>query len=125
MRAGADRVINPQEIGARRMAAFALQPAVSEFLDVVMHGAGSVEFRLEELEIGAATPLVGLSIREAHIRDTTGAMVLALTGPGQPMLTNPGPETVLEAGTKVIAIGTDEQLAALHAYVEEGARRHH
>jgi len=42
LRAGANRAVNPQLIGGRRMAAFALQPHVSEFLDVVMHDARPV-----------------------------------------------------------------------------------
>lgn len=120
LRAGADRVINPQEIGARRMAAFALQPAVSDFLDVVMHGAGDIEYRLEELLIPADAPVAGKSIREAHLRDHTGALVLALRGPDQRFFTNPAPETVLEAGMMVIAIGTGDQLARLHDFVEDG-----
>ena len=51
-RAGADRVVNPQEIGGARMAAFLVQPHVTEFLDVVMHDR-EMELRLEELEIAA------------------------------------------------------------------------
>ena len=35
--AGANRVINPHEIGGSRMAALALQPHVAEFLDEVLH----------------------------------------------------------------------------------------
>lgn len=120
LRAGADRVINPQEIGARRMAAFALQPTVSDFLDVVMHGAGDVEYRLEELRIPPDAPVAGKSIREAHLRDHTGALVLALRGSDQRFFTNPAPETVLEAGMTVIAIGTGDQLSRLHAFVEDG-----
>ena len=48
--AGADRVVNPQDLGGARMAAFAVQPHVAEFLDVVMHD-GSLQFRLEEVEV--------------------------------------------------------------------------
>lgn len=121
VRAGADRVINPQEIGARRIAAFALQPAVSDFLDVVMHGAGSVQYRLEQLRIPEKAPLVGRSIREAHIRDHTGALVLALQVPGEGFVTNPGPETRFESGMTVIAIGTDDQLDQLHRYMNDGS----
>lgn len=50
LRAGADRVVNPQSIGGARMAAFIMQPNVAEFLDVVMHD-GSLEFRLEEVPV--------------------------------------------------------------------------
>jgi len=37
LRAGADRVVNPYEIGGSRMGAIALQPHVAEFLDEVLH----------------------------------------------------------------------------------------
>lgn len=121
LRAGADRVINPQEIGARRIAAFALQPAVSDFLDVVVHGGGEVEYRLEELKVQERAPVAGRSIREAHIRDHTGALVLALRGSDERFFTNPGPETRLEPGMTVIAIGTDDQLARLHGFMRDGA----
>ena len=49
-RAGCDRVVNPLHQGAQRMAAFAEQPAVADFLDVVVHD-GSLEYRLEEIVV--------------------------------------------------------------------------
>jgi voltage-gated potassium channel len=111
-RAGADRVVNPQLIGGARMAAFALQPNVAEFLDVVMHD-GSLEFRLEEVAVPAGSPLAGASLRTAHIRDRTGALVLALRDTSGAFRTNPAPETVIEPGDVLIAIGTTAQLASL------------
>jgi voltage-gated potassium channel len=110
--AGADRVVNPQGIGGARMAAFVLQPHVAEFLDVVMHD-GSLEFRLEEVPLPKGSPLAGRSLRDAHIRDSTGALILALRDSGGGFTTNPPPETVLEAGQILIAIGTEGQLKAL------------
>ena len=112
LHAGANRVINPQDLGGARMAAFALQPHVTEFLDVVMHD-GSLEFRLEELEVPAGSALAGCSLREAHIRDRTGALVLALRDREGEFVTNPVPETVIEPGHILIAIGTSAQLSAL------------
>ncbi|HZA86422.1 MAG TPA: NAD-binding protein, partial [Acidimicrobiales bacterium] len=94
LRAGADRIVNPQRIGGQRMAAFALQPHVAEFLDVVMHD-GSLEFRLEEVAVPDGSPLAGSSIRDAHIRDRTGALVLALRDGDGVFTTNPPPETVI------------------------------
>ena len=58
LRAGADRVVNPQRLGGDRMAAFVTQPNVVEFVDVVMHD-GSLEFRLSQLSITDASPLAG------------------------------------------------------------------
>ncbi len=116
-RAGANRVVNPQRIGGARMAALALQPHVAEFLDVVMHD-GDLEFRLEEIELPEGSPLVGRSLRDAHIRDRTGALVLALRGDDGTFTTNPTPETEMAPGQILIAIGTPEQLCSL----EEVAR---
>jgi voltage-gated potassium channel len=117
-RAGANRVVNPQSIGGARMAAFALQPHVAEFMDVVMHD-GSLEFRLEEMLVPFGSALAGQSLRDAHLRDRTGAMVLAIrddrTGK---FTTNPEPESLIEAGQILIAIGTSVQLAALQEAVK-------
>lgn len=115
-RAGADRVVNPQQLGGDRMASFVTQPHVVDFIDVVMHD-GSLEFRLEELPVPAASRLVGDSLRSARIRDRTGALVLAIRRPDGPFITNPSPEHVVETGDVLIGIGTADQLAALAALV--------
>lgn len=120
--AGADRVVNPQSLGGTRAAAMALQPNVADFLDVVMHD-GSLEFRLEEVEVSASSPVVGKDLRASQLRDRTGAMVLALREPDGTFLTNPPPEARIEAGHVLIAIGTREQLTALAGAVQAGADR--
>lgn len=111
-RVGADRVVNPQHIGGARMAAFVLRPHVAEFLDVVMHEA-NLEFHLEELTIAPGSPIAGKSLRDAHIRDRTGALVLAMREPGGALLTNPSPDTGLVEGQLLIAIGTAQELKSL------------
>jgi len=115
-RAGANRVVNPQSIGGARMAAFVLQPYVTEFVDVVMHDRG-IEFRLEEIPVPEGSPIEGCSIREAHIRDRTGALVLALRDQNGTFTTNPPPETVINADQIIIAIGTPGDLEKLQRLV--------
>jgi voltage-gated potassium channel len=121
-RAGADRVVNPQSIGGARMAAFVLQPHVTEFLDVVMHDR-DIEFRLEEIAVPEGSPVEGRSIRDAHVRDRTGALVLALRDREGAFTTNPPPETPIQAGQVIIAIGTPEDLQALERLVTGTAPR--
>jgi voltage-gated potassium channel len=65
--AGADRVVNPQELGAARMASFVLQPIVAEFVDIVMHER-SHEFRMQEVMVPAHSQLAGRSLRAANLR---------------------------------------------------------
>lgn len=112
IQAGANRVVNPQKIGGARMAALAVQPAVADFLDVVMHD-GSLEFRLGEVQLREGSALVGHTLRDAQIRDRTGAMILAVRDAGGRFLTNPSPDVELEANQLLIAIGTGVQLKAL------------
>ncbi len=114
--AGANRVVNPQQIGGERIAAMVLQPSVADFLDVVMHD-GSLEFRLSEVEVGDGSPLAGLSLREAHLRDRTGALVLAMRDLAGRFRTNPPPDTLIEPGEVLIAIGTAAQLKSLRSEV--------
>ena len=111
-RGGADRVVNPQSIGGARMAAFVLQPHVTEFLDVVMHDR-DIEFRLEEVTVAPTSPIVGDTLREAQIRERTGALVLALRDEGGKFSTNPSPDAHLGGGQVLIAIGTPGELSAL------------
>lgn len=114
LQAGADRVVNPQQIGGARMAAFVHQPHVAEFLDVVMHD-GSLEFRLAELTVTPTSAIAGQTLREAHLRDRTGALVLAIRTPTGEFLTNPPANTTLEPGHVLIAVGTESQLAELQS----------
>lgn len=113
-RAGADRVVNPQRLGGDRMAAFALQPHVVDFLDVVMHD-GSLEIRLEEAAVGDDSPLAGRTLAEARLTEATGALLVAVRDPDGSFTSNPPPATRLAAGQVLIAVGSADQLAALVA----------
>ena len=118
LRVGADRVVNPQRLGGDRMAAFVTQPHVVDFVDVVMHD-GSLEFRLEELVVGAASPLAGQTLRSSKVHERTGCLVLALRRPDGSFTPNPSPEAEVAPGDVVIGVGTAPQLAALTAYASE------
>jgi voltage-gated potassium channel len=111
-RGGADRVVNPQELGGARMASFVVRPHVAEFVDVVMHER-SMEFRLQEVEVGEGSVVAGTSLRDANLRERTGALVLALRAPDGSFTTNPDPSTVICPGQVLIAVGDDATLRRL------------
>jgi len=118
--AGVDHVVNPLEIGAKRIAAFARQPAVADFIDVAMHG-GSLEYSLEEMVVPDNSPIDGLALSDARIRTASGgALVLALRDAQGTFHSNPAPRTPLRAGTTMIVIGTTAQHAALGEYLRTG-----
>ena len=110
--AGADRVVNPQELGAARMASFVARPHVAEFIDVVMHER-SLEFRMQEVPITESSPLAGKSLSENNLREERGILVLAMRNIDGSFDTNPHRDTVITVGQILIAVGTDADLIAL------------
>ncbi len=120
LRAGANRVVNPQSIGGTRAAAFLLKPHVADFIDVVSHGL-DVEFTLGQIELSDRSALAGLTLREARIRERTGALVLATRLADGSFLTNPSADSITSAGQVLIAIGTADQLADLDGLARGGS----
>jgi voltage-gated potassium channel len=111
--AGASRAINPQRIGGRRMAGFALQPEVAEFLDVVMHDE-DLDFRIEQIRVDAGSSLVGHSLGELDLQESTGALLLAIRrGVGEPFEPHPPTAVVVPSGAVLIALGTQGELDEL------------
>ena len=64
--AGANRVLNPYRTGGQQMARQLLQPAVTEFFDVLT-GGQDTGLDLEEIELQSGSSLVGVSLRESPI----------------------------------------------------------
>jgi voltage-gated potassium channel len=116
LQAGADRVVDPQDLGGARMAALATQPHVAEFLDVVMHNS-NLEFRLEQVDVPANSPLAGQTLSSARIHDRTGTLVLAMREPGKEFRTIPSSNAKIVAGEVMIVIGSAAQVDSLRSLI--------
>lgn len=116
LRAGAASVISPYVICGRRMATAVTHPLVLEFLDVAMHSP-TYDLRLEQVVIAANSPLVGSTLRDANIKQASGAMVLAINQGGK-LFTNPPPEAVFQSGDELIVLGADEELKKVRQLAE-------
>jgi voltage-gated potassium channel len=113
--AGATRAVNPQRIGGRRLAAFALQPDVAEFLDVVLHDE-QVDWRIEQVPVTARSGLAGHTVGELQLAERTGALLLAVRRtPDEPLVANPSGDLVIPAGAILIALGGPDELDTLAA----------
>ncbi|MDH4119426.1 MAG: potassium channel protein [Acidimicrobiia bacterium] len=112
--AGADRVVAPQVVGSERLAAMAVERNLADIFDVVV-GGRALEFVVEEVVVAAGSLLIGQAIRDTKLRETSGAMVLAVEDPSRQLLTTATPGHVLEEGSTVILVGTPDQVdAAAH-----------
>ncbi len=110
--AGANRVVSPYLISARRMAAMAVRPVTSDFLDTVTHG-GDLEFRLHEIPIPSASALHNHTLGEAEVRSKSGAVILAIHGGDGTFELQPNASSVLRGGDTLVVIGTPEQIETL------------
>ncbi len=123
--AGADRTISPNEIGGRRMAAMVLRPSIFSFLDIVTY-AGDDILNLEEVILNSDSPLVNRKLKDAHIPQETGLLVLAIKKfKSSAMVFNPSAEELLECGDSLIVLGDIDKVNELkHMARDEGARIH-
>lgn len=114
--AGADRIVSPQTVGARRIAAMALDPNLARFVDLVVEG-DTVELRIEQLTIPKGSPLAGSTLRNSRIRERSGATIVAIDAHDQEIELNPDPDRALAAGDVLVALGTAQHIRALDEMV--------
>lgn len=117
--AGADAVVAPQAVGAERLALMALQPELAQIFDVVING-NAVEFRVEELDIAPSSALAGKTIGESGIRQSTGALILAVEGDDDNVVVNPGPDQRITPGERLVVVGTKDQVDKAAQLLESG-----
>ncbi len=114
-RIGANRIVSPNTIGARRMAMLALRPTVMDFLDTITRRRGP-ELQMENVAIDSNSALNGLTIED--IRRCSKATILALNRKTGSLVPNPSANEKVSAGDSLIIMGTSEQLNTLEAVCE-------
>jgi len=113
MRAGANRIVKPYEIGAHRMAHLLLRPGVVDFIDIVARSKG-IDLGLEEIVLGDKSPLVNKTLADSSIRQQLNIIIVAINRGEDQYIYNPTSSTVLSGGDRLIAIGQWENLQKLN-----------
>lgn len=112
-RAGADRVVNPHQLGGAHMAALVTQPNVAEFLDIAMHDR-ELAVTITEVTVPSGSHLLDQPLRDAELG---GVTVLALREQSGRFVHHPDLSMSPSVGDVLIALGTDEEHLALRASV--------
>ena len=112
-KAGADYVFSPEKIGGIRLAAAALRPAVTSFLDTILRGE-HLNLVLDEVNVQERTPLVGKTLKATAITKDIGIIILAIRSSQIDKLSfNPSSETVINSGDTLISFGAPDQMEQL------------
>ncbi len=111
LRAGADRVESPYEMGGRKMAYAILRPTVTTFMELAM--TEGVDWSMEEITVRPESSLVGVALKDSGIRQNLDLILVAIKHADGEMLFNPTLETTILAGDTLIALGLRKNLEAL------------
>src|SRR5205085_2346160 len=110
LRAGADRVISPYKTSGSEMARVALHPQVGGAVQ-------AADYRIEEIEVTPGCEGAGKTV--AQVRGTS--VIVALRRPSGELEAQPSPETVIEPGDRLIALGSPDALERLEGVFEPAA----
>jgi len=114
VRAGADRVLSPYQIGGLQLAQTALRPAVVDFVQLAT-GSDNLDLNMEQVQIGTDTALAGRTIVQANLRQRFGVVVVGIQRASGAMEFNPPPETAMQVGDYLVVLGQAKNLRELEA----------
>jgi voltage-gated potassium channel len=109
---GANHVVAPYVIGGLRVAQMVLRPNLGHFLEKALQ-VNVEEFRIDEFLLSPTSLLNGIPLSQSLIREDLGVVVLAIKTAEGKLVYNPPAETILQAGSVLIAVGDGNQLRLL------------
>lgn len=113
--AGATSVLYTNVLGGMRMAAEAIRPEVTAFLDFMDREHSR---RVEEIPLPQDSPLIGKTIADSSLRRKTDALIIAVYDEQDgDYVFNPGPDHELDARTKLIVLTRIEDIETIESIV--------
>lgn len=112
IRAGADKVVSPYDIGARRMANTILRPTVIDFIELAVHNR-NLDLQMEELTIGDQSQIKNATLLDSDIRKDYNLIIVAIKKKSGEMIFNPASQTKIQQGDTLVALGDRENLNRL------------
>lgn len=117
-RAGADRLISSSRLAARKLADGLLRPYVTDFFEIA--NAGRDGYKIEEITVSQMSPVCGKSLSDLALRKRTNVGIAAVVLPDGKLEFAPSGDTVLGAGSTVIAIGLKKDIEVLEGILVNG-----
>lgn len=112
-RAGANRIVNPYQIGGHRIALSLLRPAVHDFLDQIFHFGEGRDIEIGQLFVRSYSQLEGKTVATSGLRDTHNVNILAIREPTGNLTLTPAPHTEIKMNSDLIVIGPPEAIYEL------------
>jgi len=105
VRAGANIVVSPNQIGGMRMASELVRPEVVSFFDQMLRDNRG-NYRMEQVTVRENADFAGKKLSESNIFSRTGLLIVALKRPGEEsFIYNPVGTESVPAGSTLVVIG--------------------
>jgi voltage-gated potassium channel len=115
--AGANKVVDPQRIGALRIVSEVVRPAVVSFLDVMLRDRDEA-LRFEEVRVPTESKWIGKNVGDLDVYKKFSLSLVAVRHPGQTDFQyNPGPHTPLHEGTTLVVLGEAKKALKLQEMI--------
>lgn len=117
LKAGANHVVMPDQIGGFYMATLVSKPSAVEFFSFLTNDFHS-DIGFEEVDFEDLSPECHYkSIRDLGIRQSTGANIIGYRQPNGKYIVNPPPETAFLPNSSFIILGNSEQLKKVRSFL--------
>jgi len=112
--AGANNVIMPDKLGGDHMASLLVTPDIVEFVDKLAVDSDNATHLEEIIVEDLPKEFLSKSIRDLDLRRKTGCSVIGFKTPENEYVINPGAETQLISNSKLIVLGSLEEIQNLN-----------
>jgi voltage-gated potassium channel len=104
-------------LGAKRITEVPTRPAVVDFVEMASAGA---DLELDQVQVPPGSPLIGVTLRDAGLREKFGVMVVAIRMSGGETVYNPPPNVELSESDMLVVIGPSGATANLRDLQDAG-----
>ncbi|MFN1835019.1 TrkA family potassium uptake protein [Balneola sp. MJW-20] len=109
LRAGANKVLSPYDIGADRMANVILRPNVDHFIDNISKDQYQ-EHSFDEAHISEDSVLAGKSLLDINVRKEYSVLIIAIIREDGQTIFNPDSSVIINEGDSLILLGDQNKI---------------
>ncbi|MFI4874397.1 MAG: potassium channel family protein [Blastopirellula sp. JB062] len=116
---GANKVVLPTAIGAKKLAQMIIRPSAENMLEQLTHRSdmneelGRIGLQFDELQVAENSALIQKQLGDIELRSNHGFLIVGIRRNDGSTMLNPPAETRLAAGDIVIVLGHDDDIPQL------------
>ncbi|PIF04513.1 MAG: potassium channel protein [Arcobacter sp.] len=118
---GANKVVAPPELMAKRVSAMAIRPDMENVLEEFLYKKDT-PIDMEEIYINNDSWFINQEIKDAHLRDKLKVSIIGITEANGNFLQTPKSSTKVSKGCKLLVVGDQEGIARAKQLVNDTKR---